>query len=844
MFRNRATNSKRKRQDRQRQQQRRMRKRTLNIESLESRQLLAVNVIEGDVGGPRADTLNASTQVDLMQGKLRDDTYRFTNTTLTDGDLVSEKKAEGIDTLDFSAVTRPLTFVIKQNSVVHVKDLTKTVLSTYVENLIGGSGDDTFIIEQGAELPGTIDGGGGTNTLSYNGTPSYSGSVIVDLELGRAKAVNNFASNSLTNIQLVVGGDKGDIIYAAPNRVANLDGAGGEDVLEGSLLNDTLQGGAKDDILRGLAGDDRIEGGAGNDELKGGLDADILIGGDGSDHYVFETTWGADTVIEAATPTAGKNDQLDFSAVASNLTVTVARPIATGVTVVDQNATTNKVELSKNIETIVTGTGEHTVKFTEAWDARIAVQNPTATKVTLDLSALTVDLEITIDSGGEVELRRRDGVNSHEWFAPRAYVDHVTEIIGGQGSNTYRIKAPDALAGKITPAPGQPTDKVNLLDYSLYKADLLARDIDKIAYVDLANRAATGINYANRLLDNQQKPITKPRVFDFSIPSTTTSGRFKLAFKRSGINNATRDLFTEWISFSETDLAGTKTAGNIQDAVAKLPFGEFVSVTTKSRFNWEISVEQPFATMLPDPSWQGDRLDPPERGGYIPVVAGQEGHAAWPSDSFENIHGVRDENVAGFFSTRTPVQSLGYTKDVSAATGDALARTKILSGGDENDILFGYTKTLETILGGRGDDLIINTDTSFQTTATTFRTLDGGAGADTIYGGSDRDLILGGTGDDLLNGGPGNDILRGGPGEDTLWGGNQIIADGYLGSGDDELRGGTDSDTYMFGGGWAKDTVIEEKGGGDNDTLDFSRVKEKMVHIFDRNTLVAGKGWL
>lgn len=49
-----------------------------------------------------------------------------------------------------------------------------------VQNLTGGSGDDTFVFADAASVAGTIDGGAGTNTLNYT---AYSTPVAVNLGL-------------------------------------------------------------------------------------------------------------------------------------------------------------------------------------------------------------------------------------------------------------------------------------------------------------------------------------------------------------------------------------------------------------------------------------------------------------------------------------------------------------------------------------------------------------------------------------------------------------------------------------------------------------------------------------
>ncbi len=116
-----------------------------------------------------------------------------------------------------------------------------------------------------------------------------------------------------------------------------------------------------------------------------------------------------------------------------------------------------------------------------------------------------------------------------------------------------------------------------------------------------------------------------------------------------------------------------------------------------------------------------------------------------------------------------------------------------------------YHYIAHEILGGSGDDTIINMATSIYTQSF----LDGGSGNDTITGGVSNDYIFGGSGDDVIRGGDSHDYITGGPGNDMLYGGygdDFIDGDGgddsIFGSrGNDELRGNLGADTIYGGPG-------------------------------------------
>lgn len=138
-------------------------------------------------------------------------------------------------------------------------------------NLIGGSGNDTFVFTAGQGVLGSIAGGGGVNALNYS---AYVAGVIVDLGAGTATGVGG----GVTNIRNVFGGAGAD--HLTGNSLANvLLGNAGADTLLGGGGNDVLVGGTGNDTLVG--GDQRslLIGGRGADSISGGAEDDLIVGG-------------------------------------------------------------------------------------------------------------------------------------------------------------------------------------------------------------------------------------------------------------------------------------------------------------------------------------------------------------------------------------------------------------------------------------------------------------------------------------------------------------------------------------------------------------------------------------
>ncbi len=122
-----------------------------------------------------------------------------------------------------------------------------------VENLMGGSLNDNFVLGKSIGVSGHIDGGAGLNMLDYN---AYTTAVTVNLATGTATNI----AKGVSNISVVRGG------------TAN-------DTLVGDAGNDILIGGAGNDTLTAGGGRDLLFGGLGADTLNGGADQSILISG-------------------------------------------------------------------------------------------------------------------------------------------------------------------------------------------------------------------------------------------------------------------------------------------------------------------------------------------------------------------------------------------------------------------------------------------------------------------------------------------------------------------------------------------------------------------------------------
>ena len=155
--------------------------------------------------------------------------------------------------------------------------------------------------------------------------------------------------------------------------------------------------------------------------------------------------------------------------------------------------------------------------------------------------------------------------------------------------------------------------------------------------------------------------------------------------------------------------------------------------------------------------------------------------------------------------------------------GDRLsgdAGNDLISGGADRDILYGGTGH-DTVVGGDGNDSLFGdagADTLSGSNANDI--CRGGSGNDTVNGGAGNDSLFGDDGSDTLSGNSGNDVMRGGADNDRLIGAAGVDnLDGGVGT--DSLTGGADADVFIFGNGYAADTIA-----GFQDDIDTIRLDD------------------
>jgi Ca2+-binding RTX toxin-like protein len=205
---------------------------------------------------------NAGSMFGIVAGvwnKFGSGTLNFTNTGIVESPNFAFKGGLGTDNVTNMGVLKGTVDLGEGN------DLYDGRGGTVQGSILGGNGDDRFIMGNGAE---TVDGGFGNDTVDFSGL-TYA--VAVNLATVGKNAGAAAIGDVYTNVETLIGTKY-------------------RDVLTGDAMNNKLIGGAHVDVLIGGAGDDTLVGGTAKDRLTGGAGGDV---------FVFEArTEGGDRIFD------------------------------------------------------------------------------------------------------------------------------------------------------------------------------------------------------------------------------------------------------------------------------------------------------------------------------------------------------------------------------------------------------------------------------------------------------------------------------------------------------------------------------------------------------------------
>lgn len=231
------------------------RRRTLSIESVEDRRLMAADV-----------ALTSGGVIEI---------------TGTDQNDVAHVAISNEDTIRVTTASGA--------SAAEVYDFERSAVNKIVFEGLGG--DDAF--DNATDVRSVATGGEGNDFLAGGDLRDHLyGGKGSDTILGRG---GNDELRGGKDGDWIDGGDGNDDIYGASGNDVLLGGDGNDEIFAGAG-NDTVRAGAGDDIALGEAGNDIVDGGLGADQLYGGVDSDVLI--DGLDDEADELRGGSDHAVD------------------------------------------------------------------------------------------------------------------------------------------------------------------------------------------------------------------------------------------------------------------------------------------------------------------------------------------------------------------------------------------------------------------------------------------------------------------------------------------------------------------------------------------------------------------
>ncbi|RMG84481.1 MAG: hypothetical protein D6712_11210, partial [Chloroflexi bacterium] len=421
---------------------------TLNLSTTTATNIFGgISGVENLIGGSAGDILvgNNSNNIlvglggdDTLTGNGGNDTYVFSdnwgNDTVneTSGNDTFNFNGQVVGLKTFNAATVDLTALINTTDLI-VTDggvnptcgvnncVTQTNTPPRIENILAGSGDDTFVFADSASVNGLLDGAAGTDTLDYS---SYTTSVSVDLNAGTATA-----TGSIANMENILGGSADDMLTGDAN--AN--------VIAGNEGNDTLSGGAGDDTYVFNSGwTDGVS--SANFATGWGDDLVVELAGEGNDGFTFTSTTVGVKTLNAVTGDL-------------NFITTTTEQIVTDGAAVGYDCTINNCvrHLDTEVENYHGGTGDDRFIFAPGANLGGTIDGDLGDD-RMDFSQFTTPFNFTLFT----VLGTLDGFQGSDASVGVTSFDNINGVVGssandtltgGNTNNTWNITENDG--GKI-----------------------------------------------------------------------------------------------------------------------------------------------------------------------------------------------------------------------------------------------------------------------------------------------------------------------------------------------------------------------------------------------------------
>ena len=722
------------------------------------------------IGGGGADTLIGGAGDDVLAGG--------GGTDIIDG-------GDGIDTNSFVGINGDVTASLVDGTASY-GPINETFVN--IENLTGGSGNDTLTGDAGANV---LDGADGNDTLIGGaGADTLIGGAGDDVLAGGGgtdiiDGGDGIDTNSFEGIGLGVTASLADgtASYGQVNEtfvnIENLRGSDNDDVLTGDENVNVLEGGAGDDILIGGAGNDVLDGGEGFDTVDfsdSAVPVIVDLDADGNGTATRDVGFSVevtDAVVAdpAAFVAAAEAGNLYFNVhtaefaggeIRGQLSITSDETVDGVRTITLDGDLDSSQEPNDASDSDATGVGQVVIT--------IDADGNTTYSSTVDISGISPSELISLGNGALSAI-------------------HLHDAPAGQNGGVLQDIIVDA-GGDVEGNSG--------FEVSVDEAEVA----DDVTFIEAAD---AGNLYFN--VHTSDFPGGEIRgQLDTVVSDETVDG------VRTLVLSASLDGAQEPNGASDSDATGQATVTITVDADGNVTYSSDLSVEG-------INVDD--LITLGNGALSAIHLHN--------APAGQNGGVL--QDFIVDAGGTTTDfsvlNTTDVIAEETEVDTLVSIENVILSNNDDVfnpaAGTQIVDGGAGDDVLFGGAGN-DTLTGGAGDDLIAGgggtdildggdgVDTNsfvgiggdvtaslvdgtasygpINETFVNFENLTGGSGNDTLTGDAGANVLDGAVGDDTLIGGGGADTLIGGAGDDVLVGGG----------GTDIIDGGDGIDTNSFAG--------------------------------------------
>ncbi|MDX0692912.1 hemolysin type calcium-binding protein [Sinorhizobium medicae] len=718
--------------------------------------------VENIVGGSADDTLIGDAAANKLSGARGNDwLVGGAGADILDG-------GEDSDTADYSDKQAAIVAALNGSNpvTVTVGGLAEDSIAK-IENIVGGSGDDTITGDAAANTfrgglgADVLDGGAGSDTVDFSDKAQ---SIVLTLNgaVNAVAAVGGAAEDTVRNIENIIGGSGNDQ-FTGDAAANTFRGGLGADVLDGGAGSDTADysdrtsslvvtlagaspatvfvGGVAEDTLRNI---ENITGGSGNDVFVGDGLQNVFDGGQGTDTVDYSgSAKGIGVTLN------GANDAKVFVGNAAEDTLRNVENIigSAFADVITGDSLANVLLGGGGGDILKGGAGQDAIDGGSGSDTIDFGDKTAAVVLTLAGVANT-----TATVGGVAE----DTVRNIENIFGGAGADVLT---GDGNSNTIRGSAgADGLDGGAGVDTADYRDKVTSVVVTLSGANAAVvkvgglnedtiRNFENVAGGS-AGDTLIGDDLANVLLGNDGADTLKG-----GLGSDVLDGG-------NGIDTA--DYLEKADAISVT-LNGTTNATVLVGGVAEDVIRGVENILAGSGADTLVGdgASNTFRGALGadfiDGGAGSDTADYREKAAAVDVTLFGAG------DSFVFVGGVAEDTIRN-------VENVFGGKGNDTLTGDDFVNT--LNGNDGKDLLTGGGGA-DILDGGAASDTANYRDKS----ASVSVTLNGAASTAVIVGGVAEDTVRnienvwGGTGNDSLSGDGNANLLSGGGGSDILSGG-------------------------------------------------------------------------